>query len=106
VGLAVLALLAEAAAERPLVCLVDDAQWLDEPTRQVLAFVGRRLHAEAVLLLFGVREAGSERLMPDVPSMALEGLAEEDARALLTAGPRRTLERGDRRRTVPERPDS
>lgn len=85
VGLAVLALLAEVAAEKPLVCLVDDAQWLDEPTRQVLAFVGRRLRAEALLLLFGVRETGSERLLPDIPSLTIEGLVEEDARALITA---------------------
>ena len=102
VGLAVLALLAEAAAERPLVCLVDDVQWLDEPTRQVLAFVGRRLHAEAVLLLFGVREAGSEQLMPDVPAMTLEGLAEEDARALLTAAVQRQLDPQVRDRIVAE----
>ena len=85
VGLAVLGLLAEAAAERPLVCLVDDAQWLDEPSRQVLGFVGRRLLAEAVLLLFAVREAGDERLLPSLPTLTIEGLAEQDARALLMA---------------------
>jgi DNA-binding CsgD family transcriptional regulator len=85
VGMAVLSLLAENAAERPLVCLVDDAQWLDEASSQVLGFVGRRLLAESVLLLFAVREAGDHRLFPGSPALMVDGLADEDARALLTA---------------------
>jgi len=84
-GLAVLSLLAENAAERPLVCLIDDAQWLDEASSQVLGFVGRRLLAESVLLLFAVREAAGERMFPGLPALTVEGLADEDARALLTA---------------------
>jgi DNA-binding CsgD family transcriptional regulator len=84
-GLAVLSLLAENAAERPLVCLVDDAQWLDEASSQVLGFVGRRLLAESVLLLFAVREAADERMFPGLPALTVEGLADEDAQALLTA---------------------
>jgi DNA-binding CsgD family transcriptional regulator len=84
-GLAVLSLLAENAAARPLVCLVDDAQWLDEASSQVLGFVGRRLLAEPVGLLLAVREAADERLFPGLPTLTVEGLTDEDARALLTA---------------------
>ena len=85
VGLAVLGLLVEASAERPLVCLVDDAQWLDEPSRLVLGFVGRRLLAEPLLLLLAVREVGNEQLIPGLESLTLEGLTEEDACSLLMA---------------------
>ena len=84
-GLAVLSLLAENAAARPLVCLVDDAQWLDEASSRVLGFIGRRLLAESVLLLFAVREAADERMFPSLPTLTLEGLTDEDARALLKA---------------------
>jgi DNA-binding CsgD family transcriptional regulator len=102
VGLAVLGLLAEVAAKRPLVCLVDDAQWLDEPSGQVLGFVGRRLLAEAVLLLFAVREAGDERLLPSLPTLTIEGLTEDDARALLTAAVPGHLDEQVRDRIVAE----
>ncbi len=83
-GLAVLGLLAEVAGDGPLVCLIDDAQWLDEPTRQVLGFVARRLQG-GVLLLFAVEETGDARLFPGVPTLSLDGLADDDASALLTA---------------------
>jgi DNA-binding CsgD family transcriptional regulator len=85
VGLAVLSLLAENAAARPLVCLVDDAQWLDEASSQVVGFVGRRLLAEPVVLLFAVRETADEQIFPGLPALTVEGLIDEDARALLTA---------------------
>ena len=83
VGLAVLTLLSEVATEAPLVCMIDDAQWLDESSRHALQFVGRRLLAESVLLLFAVRETGRHRLFPDLPDLTLEGLAPDDARSLL-----------------------
>jgi len=74
VGLAVLGLLADAAADRPLVCLVDDAQWLDEATRQVLGVAARRLLAESVMLLLAVRETGEERLFAGLPDLTVAGL--------------------------------
>ncbi|WP_433158192.1 helix-turn-helix transcriptional regulator [Kribbella sp. CA-247076] len=84
-GLAVLGLLAEAAAQQPLVCLVDDAQWLDDASSQVVGFVGRRLRAESVLLLLGVRETVDDRLFPTLPTLTLEGLGVEASQRLLAA---------------------
>jgi hypothetical protein len=83
VGLAILGLLAEAAAERPVVCLADDAQWLDRASAQALAFVARRLEAESVGLVFSVRVADGELAM--LPQLQVKGLPERDARALLDA---------------------
>ncbi len=81
VGLAVLSLLAEVAAERPLVCIVDDSQWLDSASAQVLAFVARRLVSESVAIVFAARVTTAE--MSGIPNTIVYGLAEEDARALL-----------------------
>src|SRR3954449_5165723 len=83
VALAALSLLAEVAVERPLLCLVDDAQWLDAASAQVLGFVARRLLAESVAIVFAVRDPTDEPELAGLPELVLGGLADEDARALL-----------------------
>jgi DNA-binding CsgD family transcriptional regulator len=85
VALAALSLLAEVAEEQPLLCLVDDAQWLDTASRQVFGFVARRLLAEPVAVVFAVREPTDERELVGLPELSLTGLADDDARALLEA---------------------
>src|SRR5215469_3344718 len=81
IGLAVLDLLSAVAEERPLVCLVDDEQWLDRASAQGLGFVSRRLAAEPVGLVFAARDPGEE--LAGLPQMTVQGLRERDARALL-----------------------
>jgi len=81
VGLAVLGLMSEVAADRPLLCLVDDAQWLDRASAQVLGFVARRLRAESVGLVFGARVPGEE--LAELPELVVGGLREDAARELL-----------------------
>ena len=85
VGLAVLGLLSDAAEEHPLVCVVDDVQWLDRSSAQVLAFVARRLAAEAVVLLFGEREPGGRDQLGGLPELRLGGLPDAAARELLAS---------------------
>ncbi len=85
VGLAVLGLLSDVATSQPLLCMVDDAQWLDQASAQVLAFVARRLDAESVALLFGTRDPGPGGDLAGLPELALEGLSDADARALLAS---------------------
>src|ERR1700747_2577327 len=79
VGLAVLSLVAGGAQKHPLLCLVDDAQWLDRASGEALAFVARRLLAESVALVLVTREPGGE--LEGLPKLALEGLPDRDARA-------------------------
>jgi DNA-binding CsgD family transcriptional regulator/tetratricopeptide (TPR) repeat protein len=96
VGLAVLSLLAEVAEEQPLVCVVDDAQWLDRVSAQTLAFVARRLLAERVALVFAAREPvpGPGDPLVGMPELVVTGLRDGDARALLdSAVPGRLDER-------------
>jgi DNA-binding CsgD family transcriptional regulator len=83
VALAVLSLLSETAGDRPLVCVVDDEQWLDQASAQALAFAARRLAADPVGLVFGARVPGEE--LAGLPELAVGGLADGDARALLNS---------------------
>ena len=83
VGLAVLSLLSEMAEEQPLVCLVDDAQWLDRASAQVLGFVARRLLAESVAMVFAVRNPREDQALGSLPVMVVGGLSDAEARALL-----------------------
>ena len=83
VGLAVLSLLSAVAEERPLLCLIDDAQWLDAASSQVLGLVGRRLLVESVAIVFAVRAPSARHEFEALPELLLGGLEEEDARALL-----------------------
>jgi DNA-binding CsgD family transcriptional regulator len=104
VGLATLNLLAEVAEDEPLLCLLDDAQWLDEASAQVLAFVARRLAAERMALLVALRDPGEGDARPftGLPELRLDGLDETDARALLAAAMRFPLDDAVRDRIVAE----
>jgi len=90
IGLAVLTLLAEVAEDRPLLCVIDDAQWLDRSSAQVLAFAARRLLAEPVGLIFGTREPDEH--FRGLADLEVQGLADEDARALLRSAVRFRLD--------------
>jgi len=83
VGLAALGLLSEAAEERPLLCVVDDAQWLDRASARALGFVARRLLAEQIALVFAARELGEA--LAGFPELHVGPLGHRDARALLAS---------------------
>ena len=85
VGLAVLSLLSDAAEEHPLVCLIDDVQWLDRSSAQVLAFVARRLAAESVVLVFAERDSSALEELAGLPELRLGGLPDASARELLAS---------------------
>jgi DNA-binding CsgD family transcriptional regulator len=85
VGLALLSLLSDAAEERPLLCLIDDAQWLDQSSSQVLAFVARRLEAESIVLVFAARQPDELDALAGLPELRLEGLTDAHARELLAS---------------------
>jgi DNA-binding CsgD family transcriptional regulator/tetratricopeptide (TPR) repeat protein len=100
VGLAVLSLFAEVADVGPLLCVIDDAQWLDQASALTLAFVARRLVAESVGIVFAEREPGEA--LADVPELEVHGLVDGDARALLSSVVRVKLDETVRDRIVAE----
>ncbi len=100
VGLAVLSLFAAVAEERPLLCVIDDAQWLDQTSELTLAFVARRLLAEPVGIVFGAREPGEE--LRHLPEVEVRGVGDDDARALLTSAVRFKLDAAVRDRIMAE----
>jgi DNA-binding CsgD family transcriptional regulator len=99
-GLAILGLLSRAADADPLLCVVDDAQWLDAESASVLGFVSRRLAAEPVALMFATREPVRE--LAGLPELQLRGLADRDARALFSSTLRGPFDKRVRERIVVE----
>jgi DNA-binding CsgD family transcriptional regulator/tetratricopeptide (TPR) repeat protein len=100
VGLAVLSLFAAVGEQRPLLCVVDDAQWLDRTSALTLAFVARRLLAERVGIVFAAREPGDA--LRDVPVLDIQGVHNGDARALLNTAVRFKMDERVRDRIVAE----
>jgi hypothetical protein len=100
VGMGVLSLLADTARDGPLACVIDDAQWLDRASAQVLAFVARRLGAEPVAMLFITREGNAD--LRGLPELAVGGLSHDEACALLGAALTEPLDERVRDRIVTE----
>ena len=102
VGLAVLSLLSDVAAKEPLVCLIDDGQWLDRVSAQTLAFVARRLMAERVAMVFAARDSSGNEELAGLPELVVGGLRDSDARALLDSAVAGRLDERVRDRIVAE----
>jgi len=102
VGLAVLGLLAAAAQERPVLCVVDDAQWLDGASAAALTFLARRIAAEPVAVVLAVRLPFRASELDVLPGLTVEGIGDADARALLAAQSHETLDEQVRDRLVDE----
>jgi len=102
VGLALLSLLSEYAEAQPLVCLVDDAQWLDRSSAQVLSFVARRLHAESVVVVLAERDGYDASELAGLPELRLHGLSEADAAQLVASVMPGSLDEAVRDRVIAE----
>jgi len=101
VGLATLNLLSEVAREHPLLCVIDDAQWLDRASAQVLAFVARRCQGGSVVIIFAARTPTPD--LADLPELVVDGLDDADARALLASVIPKLLDEGGADPPVGER---
>ncbi|MFI1470120.1 ATP-binding protein [Streptomyces wuyuanensis] len=102
VGVASLGLLVETVRERPLLCVVDDAQWLDQASAKALAFLARRVSAESIALVFAAREPSRLPELDELPGRTLRPLGEADARALLAGAIRAPLDERVRDRVLAE----
>ena len=102
IGLAVLTLMSEVAEAQPLVCLVDDAQWLDRTSAQVLGFVARRLAAESVVIIFAARDGEEIAELAGLPELTVAPLGDDDARAILATAMPGRLDDSVRDRIVAE----
>jgi len=102
VAVASLSLLSDAAETQPLVCLIDDAQWLDRSSAQALAFVARRVYAEPIAMVFAVREPADVKELAGLPELIVEGLPDAEARLLLASGIPGRLDEQVRDRIVAE----
>ncbi|GAA4233626.1 LuxR family transcriptional regulator [Actinomadura meridiana] len=102
VGIATLGLLAEAAGDRPLLCAIDDAQWLDQASARALAFLARRVGAEEMVVLAATRPLDGPSDLDGLPGLTVAGLSEDDARALLAAEVRAPLDERVRDRVLAE----
>ena len=102
VGLAVLSLVAVKSDEQPLLCLVDDAQWLDHASLQTLAFMARRLTAEPIAVVFALREGTRSGELAGLPTLVLRGLEKADAHRLLASAVHAPLDEHVRDRIVAE----
>jgi DNA-binding CsgD family transcriptional regulator/tetratricopeptide (TPR) repeat protein len=103
IGLATLSMLAEAAEEGPLLCLVDDLQWVDDASGQAMLFAARRLSAEGVVMLFAVRDDSADPFdAPGVPQLTLPPLSDEVARKVLTSRRGDVLSRSAEQRLLRE----
>ncbi|WP_254885914.1 helix-turn-helix transcriptional regulator [Streptomyces sp. NA02950] len=102
VGLAVLGLLTESSRERPVLCVVDDAQWLDSASARVLSFVARRVGSTGVAFAFGLRDVPGNDVLRELPMLTVLGLPEGEARALLAAEVLAPLDAAVRERIIAE----
>ena len=103
VGLGILTLLADAASERPLLVVVDDAQWLDQVSAEILAFVARRVYADSIAFVFAVREPAGRRLpLEGLTELHVPGLSDASARDLLASAAKGPLDDAISARIVAE----